>query len=87
MRLYILAIVWRKLFSNVGRQYPFRVWLPYTFNNLQVADACVSPTKYVQVILTMFCIVGCERWQALVLLPCKRSQAMVMVEQEFPDSD
>ena len=37
----------------------FRVWLSYTFNNLRVMDGCVSPSKYVQVILTMGCIVGC----------------------------
>ena len=37
----------------------FRVWLSYTFNNLQVTDGCVSPSKHVQVILIMGCIVGC----------------------------
>ncbi len=37
----------------------FRVWLSYTFNNLQVTDGCVSPSKYVQVILIMGCILGC----------------------------
>ena len=35
------------------------MWLSYTFNNLQVTDGCVSPSKYVQVILIMGCIVGC----------------------------
>ncbi len=25
----------------------------YTFNNLQVTDGCVSPSKYVQVVLIM----------------------------------
>jgi hypothetical protein len=37
----------------------FRVWLSYTFNNLQVTDGCVSSSKYVQVILIMGRIVGC----------------------------
>jgi len=37
----------------------FRVWLSYTFNNLQVTDGCVSPSKYVQVMIIMGCIVGC----------------------------
>ena len=35
------------------------MWLSYTFNNLQVTDGCVSPSKYVQVILIMGCTVGC----------------------------
>jgi hypothetical protein len=38
----------------------FRVWLPYTFNYLQVTDGCASPSKHVQVILIMGCIVGCR---------------------------
>jgi hypothetical protein len=43
----------------LGERSLFRVWLSYTFNNLQVTDGCVSPSKYVQVILIMGCIVGC----------------------------
>ena len=35
------------------------MWLSYTFNNLQVTDGCVSPSKHVQVILIMGWIVGC----------------------------
>jgi hypothetical protein len=34
--------------------------LSCTFNNLQVADGCVSPSNYVQVGLIVGCIVGCE---------------------------
>ena len=35
------------------------MWLSHTFNNLQVTDGCVSPSKHVQVIRIMGCIVGC----------------------------
>jgi hypothetical protein len=39
----------------------FRVWLSYTFNNLQVTDGCVSPSKHVQIRLIVGCIVGCGK--------------------------
>jgi len=41
----------------------FSLWLSQTFNNLQVSDGCVSPSKYVQVRLSVGCIVGCASYQ------------------------
>jgi hypothetical protein len=38
----------------------FSLELSRTFNNLQVADGCVSPSKYVQVYAIVGCIMGCE---------------------------
>ena len=37
----------------------FRVSLSFTFNYLQVADGCVSPSKHVQVRPIVGCVVGC----------------------------
>jgi hypothetical protein len=37
----------------------FSLRLSRTINNLQVADACASPSNYVQVRATVGCIVGC----------------------------
>jgi hypothetical protein len=44
----------------------FSLWLSSTFNNLQVSDGCVSPSKHVHDELIVGCNVGREiRWPAL----------------------
>ena len=38
----------------------FSLGLSCTFNNLQVTNGCLSPSKYMQVPPIMGCIMGCE---------------------------